>query len=245
MASNGHKPPTLASTLSSASSTSVPTTTTSSTFQKTSDAATAATDEQSKLEYEILNEENNVKILPNYKKVKKLVLPQTQVETSPSSTSTTTTDTPLLPIDTDIMPDIALSLESHVVPSSLMPSIETNVAGGIEGSIVSANNDDDDDLKKSSDSDDSVLIDNNNSDSDNDRNSDVNVENKNVFNTIKELNSNENANSNIHSSIELKTQDTVVTQQSHQVPDAEQPESAEHGIKPKHVQDDKAEMTNG
>lgn len=236
MASNDHKRPTLATTISS---TSVPTTKTS-TLQTSSDAAPAASHTASNdhlnYENEILNEENKVQILPNYKKVKKLILTQTQ-DTSPLSTSTT--DQPLSHINTDILPDIALSSESHILPSS-MP-IETNVGGDIEGSLTSANNDD---VSKSSDSGDSVLIDNNNSDSN--RNSDVNVENKNVFNAIEELNSNENVNSDIHSSIELETQNIVVTQQSHQVPEVEQPERQEQQIQSKNMQnDDKAKTANG
>ncbi|XP_023292066.2 uncharacterized protein LOC111675524 isoform X1 [Lucilia cuprina] len=120
-----------------------------------------------------LNEDKNDKILPNYKKVKKLILEQ-----QPTPLKRDNIDTPI-------------TSEARVEVNIISSPAEENSFKNSE-----TNNDNDKINKKSSDS---VLIDDVIKNNDINSNS---VENKNLFNTIDIDSANVKANNEIHSSIE-------------------------------------------
>lgn len=195
-----------------------PTTSPITTETESSNTPAAATETEN--DKNSLNEEdNNDKILPNYKKVKKLIadyipksLKSVKIEPSePPPTNLASSDDAV----------------QHLTSTSLVE--EDNSVEIIKASSSDSNNIHDDN-------------DNNDVNSNNDR-----VENKNLFNTIDLQNNNNkmNANTNndnneIHSSVDEQ-------QKKHQVPDVEH--SIDLGNiqeqQQQFIQDDNADMANG
>ncbi|KAM7353796.1 uncharacterized protein ACRADG_005728 isoform 2-T2 [Cochliomyia hominivorax] len=161
------------------------------------------------------DEKLNNKILPNYKKVKKLI-----AEYIP------------LPLKSDTNP------ENTPPPSTSSNNDDDKV---LASTSLNRNVNNDEIIKSS----DSIVHDNdndNNNDDDNSNNDNDIVENKNVFNTIV-LNENLNTNNDeIHSSIEDFKQQQ---KQPQQVPDVDYTIHQHHQQQQQYVQDDNADMANG